>query len=99
MFGSQGALESKGIPTRVQTAIEMRAEPYIRRESSETFREKEVVIFACGTGIHFFNGHHCSTPERRKLMQKLLLAKKVDAVYDSDPEYQSKCSSLTGSHI
>jgi uridylate kinase len=45
----QDALESKGVPTRVQTAIEMRqiAEPYIRRKAVRHLEKKRIVIFAC----------------------------------------------------
>jgi len=55
-IGLQDALESQGMPTRVQTAIEMRqiAEPYIRRKAVRHLEKKRIVIFACGTGNPFF---------------------------------------------
>lgn len=48
----QDALEQRGVPTRVQTAIEMRqiAEPYIRGKADKHLEKGRVVIFGCGTG-------------------------------------------------
>jgi uridylate kinase len=48
----QSVLEQLGVPTRVQTAIEMRsvAEPYIRRRALRHMEKGRVVIFAAGTG-------------------------------------------------
>ncbi|HRK99753.1 MAG TPA: uridine monophosphate kinase, partial [Trichococcus flocculiformis] len=48
----QDALENEGVPTRVQTSIEMRqiAEPYIRRRAVRHLEKGRVVIFAAGTG-------------------------------------------------
>ena len=53
----QDALESNGVVTRVQTAIEMRAvaEPYIRRRAIRHLEKKRVVIFAAGSGNPFFS--------------------------------------------
>ena len=44
------------VPTRVQTAIEMReiAEPYIRRRAIRHLERGRVVIFGGGTGNPFF---------------------------------------------
>ncbi|RMG68531.1 MAG: uridine monophosphate kinase, partial [Nitrospirae bacterium] len=52
----QNALEKEGIPTRVQSAIEMRelAEPYIRRRAIRHLEKGRVVIFAAGTGNPYF---------------------------------------------
>ena len=51
----QDALESRGIYTRLQTAIEMReiAEPFIKRKATKHLEKGRVVIFACGTGHPF----------------------------------------------
>ena len=87
-LGLQDALESKGIPTRVQTAIEMRqiAEPYIRRKAVRHLEKKRVVIFACGTGNPFFQQIPLAALRAAEIdAEVILLAKKVDAVYDSDP--------------
>src|SRR5699024_6230969 len=53
----QDSLEMLGIPTRVQTSIEMRqvAEPYIRRKAIRHLEKKRVVIFAAGTGNPYFS--------------------------------------------
>jgi len=53
----QDALENRGVPTRVQTAIEMRqiAEPYIRRRAVRHLEKGRVVIFAAGTGNPYFS--------------------------------------------
>ena len=52
----QDALESFGIQTRVQTAVEMRAiaEPYIRRKAIRHLEKGRVVIFGAGKVNPFF---------------------------------------------
>ena len=52
----QDTLESKGIYTRLETAIEMReiAEPYIKRKALKHLEKGRVVIFGCGTGNPYF---------------------------------------------
>lgn len=82
------ALESQGIPTRVQTAIEMRqiAEPYIRGKAVRHLEKARVVIFGCGTGNPFFSTDTTAALRAAEIdAEIILLAKKVDAVYDSDP--------------
>lgn len=85
----QDAFEAQGIPTRVQTAIEMReiAEPYIRRKAMSHLAKHIVVIFAAGTGNPFFSTDTTAALRAAEIeADVILLAKKVDAVYDSDPE-------------
>lgn len=85
----QSALEGAGIPTRVQTAIEMRevAEPYIRRRAMHHLERGMVVIFGAGTGNPFFSTDTTAALRAAEIeADVILLAKKVDAVYDSDPE-------------
>ena len=82
------SLESKGVPTRVQTAIEMRqiAEPYIRGKAVRHLEKSRVVIFACGSGNPFFSTDTAAALRAAEInADVILLAKKVDAVYDSDP--------------
>lgn len=82
------SLESKGVPTRVQTAIEMRqiAEPYIRGKAVKHLEHNRVVIFACGSGCPFFSTDTAAALRAAEINADIiLLAKKVDAVYDSDP--------------
>lgn len=84
----QDALETRNIPTRVQTAIEMRqiAEPYIRRKAVRHLEKKRIVIFACGTGNPYFSTDTTAALRAAEIdAEVILLAKNVDGVYDSDP--------------
>lgn len=84
----QDALEHRGVPTRVQTAIEMHqiAEPYIRGRSVRHLQKGRVVIFGCGTGNPFFSTDTTAALRAAEIdAEIILLAKKVDGVYDSDP--------------
>ena len=83
------AFERHDIPTRVQTAIEMRqiAEPYIRGRAVSHLEKGRVVIFGCGTGNPFFSTDTTAALRAAEIdAEIILLAKKVDGVYDSDPE-------------
>ncbi|MBR2779668.1 MAG: UMP kinase [Firmicutes bacterium] len=85
----QDAFEAAGMPTRVQTAIEMRevAEPYIRRKAISHLNKNIVVIFGAGIGSPFFSTDTTAALRAVEIdADIILLAKKVDAVYDSDPE-------------
>lgn len=82
------ALEQLGVEGRVQTAIEMRqiAEPYIRLKAGRHLQKGRVVIFACGTGNPFFSTDTAAALRAAEVgAEVILLAKKVDGVYDSDP--------------
>lgn len=84
----QDAFEAEGISTRVQTAIGMKeiAEPYIRRKAIAHLNRGDVVIFAAGTGSPFFSTDTTAALRAAEIEADIiLLAKKVDAVYDSDP--------------
>ncbi len=84
----QSALEAVGVPARVQTAIEMRqiAEPYIRGKADRHMEKGRVVIFGCGTGNPFFSTDTAAALRAVEIdAEAIFLAKKVDAVYDSDP--------------
>ena len=81
-------LETSGVQTRVQTAIEMRqiAEPYIRGRAERHLEKGRVVVFGCGTGNPFMSTDTAAALRAVEMdAQVILLAKKVDAVYDSDP--------------
>ncbi|MEG0919493.1 MAG: UMP kinase [Anaerovoracaceae bacterium] len=85
----QDSFESIGIPTRVQTAIEMReiAEPYIRRKAVNHLEKKKVVIFGAGIGSPFFSTDTTAALRAAEIdADVILLAKKIDAVYSDDPE-------------
>jgi uridylate kinase len=82
------SLESLGVQARVQTAIEMRAiaEPYIRGRAERHLEKGRVVIFGCGTGNPYFSTDTTAALRAAEIgANVILLAKKVDAVYDSDP--------------
>lgn len=92
-LGLQDSLEFRGIPTRVQTAIEMRqiAEPYIRRKAVRHLEKGRIVIFACGTGNPYFSTDTTAALRAAEIdAEVILLAKKVDGVYDSDPNTNPK---------
>ena len=85
----QDALESKGIQTRVQTAIEMReiAEPYIKRKALKHLQRGRVVIFACGTGHPYFSTDTAAALRAVETESEvILLAKTIDGVYSADPK-------------
>ena len=82
------AFERNGISTRVQTAIEMRqiAEPYVHDTALRHLESGKVVIFGCGTGNPFFSTDTTAALRAVEMnCDAILLAKKVDGVYDSDP--------------
>ncbi|AYF54799.1 UMP kinase [Clostridium botulinum C] len=84
----QDSLENIGVNTRVQTAIEMKevAEPFIRRRAMRHLEKKRVVIFAAGTGNPYFSTDTTAALRAAEIeADAILLAKKVDGVYDKDP--------------
>lgn len=88
----QDSLEQNGVKTRVQTAIEMReiAEPFIRRRAVRHFEKGRVVIFAAGTGNPYFSTDTTAALRAAEIeADVILLAKKVDGVYDKDPNKYS----------
>lgn len=88
----QDSLESIGVKTRVQTAIEMKevAEPFIRRRAMRHLEKGRIVIFAAGTGNPYFSTDTTAALRAAEIeAEAILLAKKVDGVYDKDPK---KCS-------
>jgi uridylate kinase len=85
----QDALESRGINTRVQTAIEIRqiAEPYIKRKAMKHLANGRVVIFTCGTGSPFFTTDTGAALKAAEIdAEVILLAKTCDGVYSADPK-------------
>jgi len=84
----QDALHQYGVDTRTQTAIEMRevAEPYIRRRAIRHLEKGRVVIFAGGTGNPYFSTDTTAALRAAEIeAQVILMAKRVDGVYDCDP--------------
>ncbi|NLN98246.1 MAG: UMP kinase [Eubacteriaceae bacterium] len=85
----QDMLEDMDVPVRVQTAIEMKevAEPYIRRKAIRHLEKDRIVIFAAGTGNPFFTTDTTAALRAAEIeAEVILLAKNIDAVYDSDPK-------------
>ena len=80
--------EQKGIPVRVQTAVEMSsiAEPYIRSRTIRHMEKGRVVIFGAGTGCPFFSTDTAAVLRAAEInADVILLAKNVDGVYSADP--------------
>ncbi|MBP3596463.1 MAG: UMP kinase [Clostridia bacterium] len=85
----QDALESKGVYTRLQTAIEMReiAEPFIKRKAIKHLEKGRVVIFACGSGHPYFSTDTAAALRAAETESEIiLLAKTIDGVYSADPK-------------
>lgn len=85
----QDVLEKHDVDTRVMSAIEMRevAEPYIKRRAIRHLEKKRVVIFAAGTGNPFFSTDTTAALRAAEIeAEAILMAKKVDGVYDCDPK-------------
>ena len=85
----QDVLESRGIETRLLTALEIRpvAEPYIRRRCVRHLERGRVVILAAGTGHPFFTTDTTAALRGVEIgAQVLLKGTKVDGVYDKDPK-------------
>ncbi|RUM59230.1 MAG: UMP kinase [Persephonella sp.] len=84
----QDILESKGMPTRVMSAIEMKqiAEPYIRRKAIRHLEKGRVVIFGAGTGNPFFTTDTAGALRATEIKAEVFLkATKVNGIYDKDP--------------
>jgi uridylate kinase len=84
----QDALEHVGVPTRVLTAIEMRAvaEPFIRRRAIRHLEKGRVVIFAAGTGNPYFTTDTAAALRAMEIKAEVILkATKVDGIYTEDP--------------
>ena len=83
------AVERRGVPTRVQTAIEMHqvAEPFIRRRALRHMEKGRIVLFAGGTGSPFFTTDSAAALRANEIGAEVLIkATRVDGVYTADPE-------------
>ena len=84
----QSILEADGIPTRVQSAINMSqiAEPYIKRKAVRHLEKERIVIFAAGTGNPFFSTDTAASLKASEMNCSVIIkATKVDGIYDKDP--------------
>ena len=85
----QDAIEKIGVPTRVQTAIEMRqiAEPFIQRRAMRHIEKNRINIFAGGTGSPFFSTDTAASLRAAETKAEVILvAKTIDGVYTADPK-------------
>lgn len=85
----QSALENIGVPTRVQSAIQVNevAEPFIRRKAMRHMEKKRVVVFAGGTGNPYFTTDTAAVLRALEIdADALIKATKVDGIYDKDPK-------------
>ena len=88
----QSALESIGLITRLQSAIDMKqiAEPYIKRKAVRHLEKGRIVIFGAGTGNPFFTTDSAASLRAVEIESDVILkGTRVDGVYDSDPEKNS----------
>ncbi len=85
----QDALEQQGVPSRVQSAIEMRqvAEPYIRRKAIRHMEKGRVVIFGAGTGNPYFSTDTTAALRAAEIEADVILMGKkgAEGIYDKDP--------------
>jgi len=85
----QGAMESAGVKTRLQSAIEMDkvAEPFIRRRAIRHLEKGRVVIFSAGTGNPYFTTDTGATLRAVEIQADVILkGTRVDGIYTADPE-------------
>jgi len=85
----QGALESAGVKTRLQSAVEMDkvAEPFIRRRAIRHLEKGRVVIFSAGTGNPYFTTDTGATLRAVEIQADVILkGTRVDGIYTADPE-------------
>jgi uridylate kinase len=84
----QSALEKRGLPTRVQSSIEMReiAEPFIQRRAIRHLEKGRIVVFAGGTGNPYFSTDTAAALRAVEMRADIIMkATKVDGVYNADP--------------
>jgi len=85
----QSALESTGVDTRLQSAIELKqiAEPFIRRRAVRHLEKGRVVIFGGGTGNPFFTTDSAASLRAIEIDADVILkGTRVDGIYTADPE-------------
>ena len=88
----QNTLENIGIPTRLQTAINVNqvAEPYIKRKAIRHLEKNRIVIFAAGTRNPYFTTDSAAVLRAIEIEANVILkGTKVDGIYDCDPEINS----------
>lgn len=84
----QDALEKVGVPTRVQSALQMPAvaESFIRRRAIRHMEKGRVVILVAGTGVPYVTTDTGASLHALELHCDVLMkATKVDGIFDKDP--------------
>ncbi len=85
----QSACEDAGLPTRLQTAIQINevAEPFIRRRAMRHLEKGRVVIFGGGTGNPYFTTDSAAVLRAIEIEADVILkGTRVDGIYTADPE-------------
>ena len=101
----QNSIEKLGVPTRVQTAIEMPkiAEPFIKRRAQRHLEKGRVVIFGAGTGNPYFTTDTAAALRAIEMGTDVVIkATKVDGIYDKDPvkfAYAKKYEKVTYNEV
>ena len=93
----QDAIEKRGIPTRLQTAIEMRqiAEPFVQRRAMRHLEKGRILIFSCGIGSPFFSTDTTAALRAAEIgADVILVAKTIDGVYTADPKVDPDAKKL-----
>ena len=94
----QGALESAGVKTRLQSAIEMDkvAEPFIHRRAIRHLEKGRVVIFSAGTGNPYFTTDTGATLRAVEIQADVILkGTRVDGIYTADPEKDANATKFS----
>jgi len=94
----QAALESLGLQTRLQSAIEMNAiaEPYIKRKAVRHLEKGRIVIFGAGTGNPFFTTDSAASLRAIEIDAEVILkGTRVDGIYTADPEKDPAATKYT----
>ena len=89
----QNTLENIGIPTRLQSAINVNkvAEPYIKRKALRHLDKKRIVIFSAGTGNPYFTTDSAAVLRAIEIEADVILkGTRVDGIYNKDPNKNSE---------
>ena len=89
----QNTLENIGIPTRLQSAINVNkvAEPYIKRKALRHLDKKRIVIFSAGTGNPYFTTDSAAVLRAIEIEADVILkGTRVDGIYNEDPNKNSE---------
>lgn len=97
-IGLQNALEAQGVPTRLQSAIQVAqiAEPFIRRRALRHLEKGRVVLFGAGTGNPYFTTDTAAALRAIEIEAECVIkGTRVDGIYDADPEKNPQAKRFT----